>query len=162
MQTKAVDLGGTEEEMRKRIQTAIGGAREEEMYVTSQGRRNTWESVATVENGRVIEVTVKMRSGMGKKRSKKNRNPWSTPSSESEPEKIRSTDEAHQQQTQEELQRRVTQTMAQVGMLDRFLEVLAAVGEKERVEMLGRYEAEREVYVAASKAAIEKAVRERG
>ena len=52
MQTKAADLGGTEEEMRKRIQTAIGGAREEEMYVTSQGRRNTWESVATVENGR--------------------------------------------------------------------------------------------------------------
>ena len=117
--------------------------------------------------GGVIEVTVKMRSGMGKKRSKKNRNPWNTPSSESEPEKIRSTDEAHQQQTQEELQRRVTQMMAQVGMLDRFLDVLAAVGEKERVEMLGRYEAEMpkelgEVYVAASRAAIEKAVRERG
>ena len=30
-QTKVVDPGGTEEEMRKRIQTAIGGAREEEM-----------------------------------------------------------------------------------------------------------------------------------
>ena len=36
--TKAVDSGGTEEEMRKRVRTAIGGAREEEMYVTSQGR----------------------------------------------------------------------------------------------------------------------------
>ena len=45
-QTKAVDVGGTEEETRKRIQTAIGGAREEEMYVTSQGRKETWESVA--------------------------------------------------------------------------------------------------------------------
>ena len=72
--TKAVDVGGTEEETRKRIQTAIGGAREEEMYVTSQGRKETWESVAAMENGRVIAVTVKMRGGMGKKRSKKNRN----------------------------------------------------------------------------------------
>ena len=36
--TKAVDSGGTEEEMRKRVRTAIGGAREGEMYVTSQGR----------------------------------------------------------------------------------------------------------------------------
>ena len=43
-QTKAVDAGGTEEEVRKRIQTVIGGAREEEMYLTSQGRRETWES----------------------------------------------------------------------------------------------------------------------
>ena len=79
--TKAVDLGCTEEEMIKRIQTAIGGAREEEMYVTSQGRRKTWESVAAMEDGRVIEVTVKMSGGMGKKRSKKDRNPWNTPSS---------------------------------------------------------------------------------
>ena len=113
-QTKAVDAGGTEEETRKRIQTSIGGVREEEMYVTSQGRKETWESVAAMENGRVIEVTVKMRGGMGKKRSKKNRNPWSTPSSKSEPEKSSSTDEMHQQQTQEELQRTVTQRMAQV------------------------------------------------
>ena len=88
------------------------------MHVTSQGRKETWKSVAAMENGRVIEVTVKKRCGMGKKRSKKNRNPWSTPSSESEPEKSSSTDEAHQQQTQEEVQRRVTETMAQVGMLD--------------------------------------------
>ena len=54
---EAVDVGGTEEEVRKRIQTAIGGAREEEMYITSQGRRGTWESVAAMENGRVVEVT---------------------------------------------------------------------------------------------------------
>ena len=140
--TKAVDLGGTEEEMRKRIQTAIGGAREEEMYATSQGRRETWERVAAMEDGRVIEVTMKMMGGMGKKRSKKDRNPWNTPPSESEHEKSSSTDEAHQQQTQEELQRRVTQTMAQVGMLDRFVEVMAAVGENEIEEMLRRYEAE--------------------
>ena len=38
-QTKAVDSGGSEEEMRKRIQAAIGGAREEEMYVTSHGKK---------------------------------------------------------------------------------------------------------------------------
>ena len=166
-QTKAVDVGGTEEETIKRIQTAIGGAREEEMYVTSQGRRETWESVAAIENGRVIEVTVKMRGGMGKKRSKKNRNPWNTPSSESELENSSSTDEMHQQQTQEELQRTVTQRMAQVGMLDRFVEVMAAVGEEEREEMFKRYEAEMpkelgEGYVAASRVAIEKAVREKG
>ena len=129
-QTKAVDVGGTEEETRKRIQTAIGGAREEEMYVTSQGRKETWESVAAMENGRVIEVTVKMRGGMGSMRSKKNRNLWNTPSSESEPGKSSSTDEMHQQQTQQELQRTVTQRMAQVGMLDRFVEVMAAVGEE--------------------------------
>ena len=36
----------------------------------------------------------------------------------------------------------MTQTMAQVGMLDRFVEVMAAVGEKEREEMLKKYEAE--------------------
>ena len=165
--TKAVDVGGTEEEVRKRIQTAVGGAREEEMYVTSQGRKETWESVAAMENGRVVEVTVKMRGGMGKKRNKKNSNLWNTPSSESEPDGSSSTDETHQQQTQEELQRKVTQTMAQVGMLDRFVEVMAAVGEKEREEMLKRYEAEMpkelgEGYVAASRAAIEKAVREKG
>ena len=65
-QTKAVDVGGTEEEVRKRIQTAIGGAREEEIYLTSQGRRETWKSVAAMENGRVVEVTVRMRGGMGK------------------------------------------------------------------------------------------------
>ena len=141
-QTKGVDVGGTEEEVRKRIQTAIGGAREEEMYMTSQGRRETWESVAAMENGRVVEVTVKMRGGMGKKRNKKDRNPWNTPSSGSEPDRISSADETHQQQTQEELQREVTQTMAQVGMLDRFVEVMAAVGEKEREEMLKKYEAE--------------------
>ena len=153
-QTKAVDVGGTEEETRKRIQTAIGGAREDEMYVTSQGRMETWESVTAMENGRVIEVTVKMRGGMGKKRSKKNRNSWNTPSSESEPEKSSSTDEMHQQQTQQELQRTVTQRMAQVGMLDRIVEVMAAVGEEEREEMFKRYEAEMpkelgEGYVAA-------------
>ena len=28
-----------------------------------------------MENGRVVEVTVKMRGGMGKKRNKKNSNP---------------------------------------------------------------------------------------
>ena len=33
--------------------------------------------------------------------------------------------ETHQQQTQEELQGKVTQTMAQVGMLDRFVEVMS-------------------------------------
>ena len=61
----------------------------------------------------------------------------------------------------------MTQTMAQVGMLDRFVEVMAAVGEKEREEMLKKYEAAMpkefgEGYVAASRAAIEKAVREKG
>ena len=35
-----------------------------------------------MEDGRVIEVTVKMRGGMGKRRNKKDRNPWNTPSSE--------------------------------------------------------------------------------
>ena len=67
-QTKVVDLGGTEEEMRKKIQTAIKQTGEEEVYVTSQGRRETWESVTAMEDGRVIEVTVKMRSGTGKQR----------------------------------------------------------------------------------------------
>ena len=42
-QTKAVDLGGTEEEMRKMIQTAIKQTVEEEVYLTSQGRGETWE-----------------------------------------------------------------------------------------------------------------------
>ena len=70
--TKAVDAGGTEEEVRKRIQTAIGGARADEMYVTSQGRKETWESVPAMGNGRVVEVTVKMRGGSGKKGNKKN------------------------------------------------------------------------------------------
>ena len=102
------------------------------MYLTSQGRRETWESVAAMENGRVVEVTVRMRGGMGNKRNKKDRNPWNTPSSGSEPDRISSADETHQQQTQEELQRKVTQAMAQVGMLDRFVEVMAAVGENER------------------------------
>ena len=70
-----------------------------------------------MEDGRVIEVTVKMRGGMGKRRNKKDRNPWNTPSSESEHEKSSSADEVNQQQMQEELQERVTQTMAQIGML---------------------------------------------
>ena len=52
-------------------------------------------------------------------------------------------------------------------ILSQFVEVMAAVGEKEREEMPRRYEAGMpkelgEVYVAASKTAIEKAVRERG
>ena len=47
------------------------------------------------------------------------------------------------------------------------MEVMGAVGEDEREEMLRRYEAEMprelgEVYVTASRAAIEKAVREEG
>ena len=109
--------------------------------MTSQGRRETWESVAAMEDGRVIEATVKMRGGRGKKRSKKDRNPWNTSSSESEHEKSSSTNEAHQQETREDLQKRVTQTMAQVGMLDRFVEVMAAAGEDEREEMLRRYDA---------------------
>ena len=116
-----------------------------------------------MENGRVVEVTVRMRGGMGKKRNKKDRNPWNTP----ETDRINSADETYQQQMQEELQRKVTQTMAQVGMLDRFVEVMAAAGENEREEMLKKYEAEMlkelgEGYVAASRAAIEKAVREKG
>ena len=86
-QTKAVDLGGTEEEMRKRMQTAIKQTGEEDVYVTSQERREILESVAAMKDGRVIEVIVKMRCGMGKKRSKKNRNLWNMPSSESAPEK---------------------------------------------------------------------------
>ena len=118
-----------------------------------------------MEDGRVIEVAVKMKGGTGKKRSKKNKNPWNTPSSESEPEKSSSADEANQQQMQEELQRMVTQTMEQGEMLNQFVEVMAAVGEKEREEILERYEAGMpkelgEVHVAASKTAIEKAVRE--
>ena len=57
--------------------------------------------------------------------------------------------------------------MAQVGMFDRFVEVMAAAGENEREEMLKKYEAEMpkelgEGNVAASRAAIEKAVREKG
>ena len=48
-----------------------------------------------MENGRVVEVTVKMRGGMGKKRSKKDRNPWNTPSSGREPDRISSADETH-------------------------------------------------------------------
>ena len=41
--------------------------------------------------------------------------------------------------------------MAQVGMLDRFVEGMAAVGEKEREEMFGRYPKDcGKVYVAAS------------
>ena len=60
----------------------------------------------------------------------------------------------------------VTQTMEQGGILDRFVEVMAAVGENEREEMLGRCEAGmpkelEEAHVAASRTAIEKAVRER-
>ena len=52
------------------------------------------------------------------------------------------------------------------GILNQFVEVMAAVGEKEREDMLGRHEAGMpmelgEVYVAASKTAIEKVVRER-
>ena len=164
--TRAVDLGGTEEEMRERIQTAIKQTWEGEVYVTNQGRRETWKSVAAMEDGRAIEVTVKMKGGVGKKRGKKNRNPWNTPSSESEPEKIQSgsssADEADQQQMQEELQRKVAQAMEQVN---KFVEVMAAVGEKEREEMIGRYEAGmpkelEEVYVATIKTAIERAVRE--
>ena len=104
---------------------------------------------------------------MGKKRNKKDKNPWNTPSSGSETDRINSADETYQQQMQEELQRKVTQTMAQVGMLDRFVEVMAAAGENEREEMLKKYEAEMpkelgEGYVAASRAAIEKEVREKG
>ena len=117
-----------------------------------------------MEDGRVIEVATKMRSGTGKKRNKKNRNPWNTPSSESELEKSSSTDEIHQHQTQEELQRMVTQTMEQRGMLGRFVEVMAI--EKERRcsggTKLGCRRNWEEVYVAASRTAIEKAVRERG
>ena len=135
------------------------------MYVTSQGRRETWECVTAMEDGRVIEVAKRMKCGTGKKRNKMNKNPWNTPSSESEPGKSSSTDEIHQQQTQEELQRMVTQTMEQGGKLDRFVEVMAAVGDKEREEVLGRYEAVmpkelEEVYVAATRMAIEKAMRE--
>ena len=65
--TKAVDSGGTEEEVRKRIQTSIG---EEEMCCDES--RETWDCVVAMEDGRVIGVIVKMRGGMGKKRSKKN------------------------------------------------------------------------------------------
>ena len=140
-QTKAVDLGGTEEEMRKRIQTAIKQTGEEEVYVTSQERRETWETVMAMEDGRVIEVAVKMKGGMGKKRSRKNNNPWNTPSSESEPEKSNSADETNQHQMQEELQRMVTQAMEQGVILNQFVEVMAAVDEKEWENMLGRYEA---------------------
>ena len=59
--------------MRKRIQTATKQTGEEEVYVTSQERRETWESVAAMEDGRVIEVAVNTKGGTGKKRSKKNK-----------------------------------------------------------------------------------------
>ena len=87
--------------MRERIQTAIEQTGEGEVYVTSQGRIETWGSVAVIEDGRVIEVAVKMKGGMGKKRSKKNWNPRNTPSFESEPGKSSSADEANQQQMQD-------------------------------------------------------------
>ena len=58
--TRAVDLGGTAEEMRERVHTATKQTGEGEVYVTSQVRRETWESVAAMEDGRAIEVTVKM------------------------------------------------------------------------------------------------------
>ena len=50
--------------------------------------------------------------------------------------------------------------------MKQFAEVMAAVGEKEREELIGRYEAGMpkelgEMYVAANKTAIERAVRER-
>ena len=40
---------------------------EGEVYVTSQVRRETWESVAAMEDGRAIEASVRVKGGMGKK-----------------------------------------------------------------------------------------------
>ena len=69
-----------------RMTTRLTG--EEEVCATSRGRRETWKAVAAMEDGRTIEVIGMMSGGMGKKRAEKNRNPWNTPSSESEPEKV--------------------------------------------------------------------------
>ena len=57
---------------RERIRTATGLTRKEEVYVTSQGRRETWEVVAAMDDGRVIEVISMMRGGA---KSEKKNNP---------------------------------------------------------------------------------------
>ena len=48
--TKVVDLGCTAEEMEERIRTATRLTRKQEVYVTSQGRTETWEGVAAMED----------------------------------------------------------------------------------------------------------------
>ena len=49
--TRVVDLGWTAGEMGERIRTATGLTRKKEVYVTIQGRRETWEGVAAMEDG---------------------------------------------------------------------------------------------------------------
>ena len=77
---RVVDLGGTAEEMEGKIRTVTLLTREEEVHVTNGSRRETWKDVAAMEDGRMIAVTGMMRGGMGKRRAKKDWNPWNTPS----------------------------------------------------------------------------------
>ena len=134
---------------RRRRLTAIKQTVEEEVYVTSQGGRETWESVAAMEDGRVIEVGCED-EGLNGQEAKQH---------ECELEKSSSADEANQQQMQEATEDGYSDDGTRV-ILNQFVEVMAA-GEKERYEAGMPKELE-EVYVAASKTAIEKAVRERG
>ena len=76
------------------------------------GRRQRWRELARLEEGKTAEVLVELKGGAGKKRAKKSSNPWNTPSSESEPERVKSesrlageTDE----KIQEELEKKVAQ-----------------------------------------------------
>ena len=73
----------------KEIKRWLGVEREGVVFVCD-GRRIQWRDLEETEEGKMVEVMMEMKEGMGEKKSRKK--PWITPSqssSGSEPEMIR-------------------------------------------------------------------------
>ena len=141
-----------------------GEGMDEGVYIICEGRRLRWRELARLEEGKTAEVLVELKGGAGKKRAKKSSNPWNTPSSESEPERVLS--ENGTKKIQEELEKKVAQAMEEGGVLNQLADVLAVMVEKERGEMMRRYEAGMpeelgQMYVVAGRTTIEKMMGER-
>ena len=80
--------------MGKEIKRWSGVETEKGLYMVCDGRTVQWRDLEETEEGKVVEVMVELRGGMGKKKMKKN--PWITPSqpsSGSEPGMVRTETE---------------------------------------------------------------------
>ena len=167
--SKAVELGKeTEKEMEEKVREWMQAGKWVELYVVCEERRLSWKELTESEDGKMAEVMVAMRGGMGKKKSREN--PWITPSqsSGSEPETVKtetggsSVEERDDERLQEVLVRKVKEALEEECILDQLVEGLAVMEEKEREKVMQMYEAAvpgelRDRNIVTGKAMIEKA-----
>ena len=125
------EQGETERELEEKARRWMKAGKELGVYVVCKGRSLRWRELARLEEGMTAEVPVELKGGAGKKRAKKRNNPWNSPSSESEQEKVRSESSSAgetDKKIQEELEKKVAQAMEEGGVLEQLVDDVGGDG----------------------------------